>query len=132
MFSRLVAGYSGTGSIALGLGLLIACAPAVLAESVGLGRDPTRPPPQKMVSAQADSAVTPLALDSIVYSATRRVAVINQSVVAEGDVFRADSVSPQGRVLEISPDSVVVVRDGEKTRLHLPQSPEVRRVRTQQ
>lgn len=132
MFSRLLAGFSGTGIIGLGLGLLIVCAPVVLAESVGLGRDPTRPPPQKMASAPADSAVPPLALDSVVYSPTRRVAVINQSVVAEGDIFRADSVSPPGRVLEISPDSVMIVRDGEKTRLHLPQSPEVRRVRTQQ
>lgn len=108
---------------------LIALTSPVTAFADSALRDPTRPPDFSTVPAKVQLAAAPLELESILIGPERRIAVINQMVVTEGEVFAVGSDAAGGRVLEIQSDSVLVSRNGNATRLHLPQVSDVRRAR---
>jgi MSHA biogenesis protein MshK len=75
--------------------------------------DPTRP------SAYQNTAVgkNNLRLESILFSASRRVAVINGKIVAEGDTIG------RSKIIKISNDSVKINRDGQFKTLKLKRTP---------
>lgn len=82
-------------------------------------QDPTRPPgPQAAVASAAPERS--LALDSILFSKDRRVAVIEGEALREGQGF--DNV----RVIRIFADRVVVTDNGRERVLYLERLPKVR------
>ena len=71
--------------------------------------DPTRPSGYHSVAPEQQG----LRLESILFSETRKVAVINGNVVAEGDSIG------RTKIIQISSDSVKVNRDGKSKILEL-------------
>ena len=99
--------------------LVLALAPIALATSDAMARDalpdPTEPPPgigPLVVDAGADPQAK-LDLTAIFFAADRRVAIINDQRVQEGGTIGT------ARILEIEPNRVRVLREGEELALEL-------------
>ncbi|HEB28363.1 MAG TPA: hypothetical protein ENI05_11415 [Porticoccus sp.] len=71
--------------------------------------DPTRPSGYHSVAPEKQG----LRLESILFSESRKVAVINGKVVAEGDSIG------RTKIIQISRDSVTVSRDGKSKKIEL-------------
>lgn len=100
------------------LGALCASPGSLLAEPQL--KDPTAPPRTLVRGVAVAKPAEVLNLESILVGRDRRLAVINGSIVAEGDKVGSS------RIVEISSDSVLVRRPGQAARLKLAATPDIR------
>lgn len=104
------------------LGLALLAAAAAAAAQSGLG-DPTRPTALAEPDAPGSAAAQGprWRLQSTLVADTRRVAVINGRMVAQGE--RVDGA----RLVEIRPDGVTLEHEGQRITLRLPGAVNIRR-----
>ncbi|MEH6448582.1 MAG: hypothetical protein V7765_07920 [Oleispira sp.] len=76
-------------------------------------QDPTRPPSWMAESANVETRKEVLILQQILISKNRKIAVINDKVVSEGDMVKG------AKVREINRDWVSIIRSGRRVTLKL-------------